>query len=148
VDGARPPEGVAGHLGSDGPMSAGDRVRLTLPADAAYGRIARLTASGLALRQGFSYEEVEALRRAVDEAVHLLVDPARGPLHRITVTFGIEASALTVQLVDVEDGRPLAPLEAAACARFTAAVAPLVDSVEVEAAASQVDLTKLLPAGT
>lgn len=127
------------------PLGAAERVRLTLPADAAYGRIARLTASGLALRQGFSYEDVEALRQAVDEAVRLLVEPPRAPRHRITVTFGIEASALTVQLVGTEDGDAQAPLEAAACARFTANVSDLVDSVRVEAAASQVDLTKVLP---
>jgi hypothetical protein len=66
-------------------------------------------------------------------------------MHRITLIFGIEASALTVQLVGVEDGHALVPLEPAACARFATTVADLVDSVQVSPAASQVDLTKVLP---
>ena len=106
--------------------------------------VRRCCCSGLALRQGFSYEEVEALRRAVDEAVRLLVGPARRPSDRLTVTFRIEPSAIGVELAGRTDGRPLAHLEDAACARFTARVAPLVDSVRVEPAAAWVDLTKLL----
>jgi anti-sigma regulatory factor (Ser/Thr protein kinase) len=125
-------------------LFAGDRVRLTLPADAAFGRIARLTASGLALRKGFTYEEVEDLRRAVDEAVRLLVGPGRGALDRLTVTFSIEDAGLAVELVGRDDGRRLPPLEPAACARFVARVASLVDTVRVEPDEGRVDLTKAL----
>ena len=123
-------------------LFAGDQVRLTLPADAAFGRIARLTASGLALRKGFTYEEVEALRRAVDEAVRLLVGPERGALDRLTVTFSIEEAGLAVELVGRDDSRLLPPLEAAAVVRFTEQVASLVDTVRVEPTEGRVDLTK------
>jgi hypothetical protein len=144
VDATRP-DASGGPAGDDGKgFLSGDRVRLTLPADAAFGRIARLTASGLALRKGFTYEQVEALRRAVDEAVQLLVGPERGPMERLTITFAIVDAGLTVQLVGRDDGRRLRPLEVAACRRFTERVAALVDEVHVEPAEGRVDLAKAL----
>ena len=50
-----------------------DEVRLVLPAQPEYVRLARLTAAGLASRMGFNYDEVEDLRIAVDELCYLLV---------------------------------------------------------------------------
>lgn len=48
-------------------MSADDEVRLDVPATPEFLRLARVTASGLASRLGFSYDEVEDLRLALDE---------------------------------------------------------------------------------
>ena len=141
VGATRPEALIAPPVNGEG-FFAGDQVRLTLPADAAFGRIARLTASGLALRKGFTYEEVEALRCAVDEAVRLLVGPERGVLDRLTVTFSIEETGLAVELIGRDDSRRLPPLEAGACARFTELVASLVDTVRVEPTEGRVDLTK------
>jgi hypothetical protein len=140
-------EANAGAIaGADDGMFAGDQVRLTLPADAVFGRIARLTASGLALRKGFTYEEVEELRRAVDEAVRLLVAPERGALDRLTVTFSIEEAGLAVQLIGRDDSRRLPPLGAEACALFTERVASLVDTVRVEPDEGRVDMAKAVAA--
>ena len=54
-----------------------DHIRLSVPADTRYARLARLTAASLAGRDGFTYDEVEDVRIAVSEACALLLG---GPL--------------------------------------------------------------------
>jgi hypothetical protein len=44
-----------------------DEVRLAVPATPEFLRLARVTAAGLASRIGFSFDEVEDLRLAIDE---------------------------------------------------------------------------------
>ncbi|MFN8017549.1 MAG: hypothetical protein U0P45_05445 [Acidimicrobiales bacterium] len=51
-----------------------DAIRLTLPAQAPFARVARLAISGLAARSGFAYDEVQDVRIAVGEAFGILVD--------------------------------------------------------------------------
>lgn len=54
-------------------LGTGGDVRLTVPAAPEYLRLVRLTAAGLASRLGFTFDEVEDLRIAVDElCFHLL----------------------------------------------------------------------------
>jgi serine/threonine-protein kinase RsbW len=48
-------------------------IRLTIPAESRYLRIARLTAAGVATDLGFDLESIEDLRVAVDEACALLL---------------------------------------------------------------------------
>jgi len=56
-------------------LRAGGEVRLVVPAAPEYLRLVRLTAAGLASRLGFTFDEVEDLRIAVDElCFHLLGD--------------------------------------------------------------------------
>ncbi len=50
-----------------------EEIKLSLPAIVAYSRVARLAVTGLASRVGFSYDEIEDLRIAVDEASTLLL---------------------------------------------------------------------------
>ena len=58
--------------------TSGD-VRLVVPAAPEYLRLVRLTAAGLASRLGFTFDEVEDLRIAVDElCFHLLGDGRNG----------------------------------------------------------------------
>jgi serine/threonine-protein kinase RsbW len=54
-------------------LRTGGDVRLVVPASPEYLRLVRLTAAGLASRLGFTFDEVEDLRIAVDElCFHLL----------------------------------------------------------------------------
>jgi Histidine kinase-like ATPase domain len=58
-----------------GDQLRGGDVRLVVPAAPEYLRLVRLTAAGLASRLGFTFDEVEDLRIAVDElCFHLLGD--------------------------------------------------------------------------
>ncbi len=57
----------------DEQLRTGGDVRLVVPAAAEYLRLVRLTAAGMASRLGFTFDEVEDLRIAVDElCFHLL----------------------------------------------------------------------------
>src|SRR3989475_12707102 len=59
----------------DEQLEDGGEVRLVVPAVPEYLRLVRLTAAGLASRMGFTFDEVEDLRIAVDElCFHLLGD--------------------------------------------------------------------------
>lgn len=74
---------------------ATEEVRLAVPALPEYVRLARLTAAGLASRLGFTFDEVEDLRIAVDELCYLIVGPA-GRDGSMTLTFGVDADSLHV----------------------------------------------------
>ena len=66
----------------DAPGRDGD-VRLVVPAAPEYLRLVRLTAAGLASRLGFTFDEVEDLRIAVDElCFHLLGGADNGIVDR------------------------------------------------------------------
>ena len=61
-------------------LRTGGDVRLVVPAAPEYLRLVRLTAAGLASRLGFTFDEVEDLRIAVDElCFHLLGDADDDP---------------------------------------------------------------------
>ncbi len=106
----------------------GDQVRLQLPADPAYGRVARITASSLALRVGLPFTQVDQLRLAIDEALVLLLrsEPADG---RIQVLLTVRADGLALDLAGTPGSNAIA--SAADLERFTALVAPIVDVAEV-----------------
>ena len=72
-----------------------DEVRLAVPALPEYVRLARLTAAGLASRLGFSFDEVEDLRIAVDELCYLLVGPDGRP-GQIVLRFAMDGSGLVI----------------------------------------------------
>ena len=83
-----------------------DEIRLTLPALPAYGRVARLAVTGLASRNGYSYDDVEDLRIAIGEAFGVLV-PEERPGGRLELTCLLLPDALDVTATR----RPPEPIE-------------------------------------
>jgi serine/threonine-protein kinase RsbW len=73
-----------------------DEVRLVVPAQPEFLRLARVTAAGLAGRLGFSYDEVEDLRLAIDELCFGLTGPHGRP-GTVQVRFLLHPSALEVR---------------------------------------------------
>jgi hypothetical protein len=73
-----------------------DEVRLLIPAEPGFLRLARLTAAAVASRMGFTFDEVEDLRIAVDELCYFLIG-GRGPTGTITLTCTIGSEGLTVR---------------------------------------------------
>jgi serine/threonine-protein kinase RsbW len=86
-------------------LGKGGNVRLVVPASPEYLRLVRLTAAGLASRLGFTFDEVEDLRIAVDElCFHLLGDgdgdgpdeqPAEGRTMDLTYSAGADSITIT-----------------------------------------------------
>ena len=107
----------------------GDEIRLSLPARADHGRIARVMVSRLGVRHGFRPREVEDLRIATDEAIILLLGAVGASDGSLTVRTRLEGSSLAVEVVASHAEEP----EAAALARFQELVADLVDDAELDA---------------
>lgn len=70
-------------------------VRLEVPAAPEFLRISRIMAAGVASRVGFTLDEVEDLRIAIDEVCFSMVGP-RGRSGTITLRYLLEADQLTV----------------------------------------------------
>ncbi len=83
---------------SDGVKPKGDRipeVHLALPAIPEFVRLARVTATGLASRAGFSIDEVEDLRLAIDELCFTLIG-TKGREGRLELRYRLDGSELEV----------------------------------------------------
>ncbi|TRY44295.1 anti-sigma B factor RsbW [Geobacillus sp. LEMMJ02] len=80
-------------------------VQLSIPADAQFIDVARLTLYGLAAKMGFSYEEIEDMKVAVSEACNNAVLHAyneRGGV--IHLCFEMRADALSITIRDEGKG--------------------------------------------
>jgi hypothetical protein len=119
---------------------APDVIRLVLPAEPDYGRIARIAASSLALRLGLTFAEIEDLRIAVDETVILLLRP-EGDAGDITLEFTVEPHALVIDAVTTA-GDDQHWFDRGALSRFDEIVHDTVDVHEVDEAARHVHLVK------
>jgi serine/threonine-protein kinase RsbW len=71
-------------------------VRLAVPAAPEFLRLARLTAAGVASRMGFTYDEVEDLRIAIDELCFALVG-SRGRAGTIELRYTFDDDGLVVE---------------------------------------------------
>ena len=58
------------------PIAEKDSIQLSLPMNAAYVSAARLTASSVANRMGFSTDEIEDIKAAVSEACTFIINKA------------------------------------------------------------------------
>ena len=74
-----------------------DRITLTVPAQGEYARTVRVTAAELASRLGMSYDEVDDVRLAAEEAFVYGCE-AVGEEGDISFTFIIEEGSLTVEV--------------------------------------------------
>ena len=74
---------------------AGEEVRLTMPATPPLMRVARLTAAGLASRLGFSFDEIEDVKIAVDELCFALVG-SKGRDGSLTVLYRLQDHQLEI----------------------------------------------------
>jgi hypothetical protein len=74
----------------------GEEVRLTMPATPQLLRVARLTAAGLAGRLGFSFDEIEDVKIAVDELCFALVG-SRGRSGSLTLTYRLGDHELEIR---------------------------------------------------
>jgi len=73
-----------------------DEVRLTLPSSPEFLRLARVTASGLASRMGFTVDEVEDLRLAIDELCFALTGNTPPP-GTVELRYSVDHDALEVR---------------------------------------------------
>ena len=72
-----------------------DEVRLAVPATAEFLRLGRVTASGLASRLGFTYDEIDDLRLAIDELCSSLIAHGSGE-GTVELRYGVSHDALRV----------------------------------------------------
>jgi hypothetical protein len=74
----------------------GGEVRLAVPAQPEYLRMTRILAAGVASRLGFTFDEVDDLRIAIDELCFSLVGP-EGREGTITVRYQVLPDGLAVE---------------------------------------------------
>jgi serine/threonine-protein kinase RsbW len=94
----------------------GEEVRLTMPATPQLLRVARLTAAGLAGRLGFSVDEIEDVKIAVDELCFALVG-SKGRVGSLTLTYRLANHELTIDgegVFSADGGDSPAPSELSA----------------------------------
>jgi hypothetical protein len=72
------------------------QVRLAVPASPEFLRLARLTIAGVASRMGFTYDEVEDLRIAIDELCFALVG-SNGRRGSIELRYTVQDDELVVE---------------------------------------------------
>ena len=77
-------------------MSTQDEVRLTVPATPEFLRLARVTATGLASRLGFTYDQVEDLRLAIDELCFALIG-TKGKIGSVNLHYVVASGGLEVE---------------------------------------------------
>lgn len=119
-----------------------DEVLLRLPARADYGRIVRIGAAALGIRQGLSFPEIDDLRLAIDEAVILVLGAAPAGAE-IWAVFRFDDGCLELELTCDE----AADLSGDSIDRFQRATEELIDEYAVDAARAWLRLRKTAAAG-
>jgi anti-sigma regulatory factor (Ser/Thr protein kinase) len=101
----------------------GEEVRLTMPATPQLLRVARLTAAALASRLGFSFDEIEDVKIAVDELCFAVVG-SKGRDGNLTIIYRLSDHHLEITGAGVFDGddREQAPAPSELSAQILAAV--------------------------
>ena len=106
-----------------------DEVLLCIPAQPEYGRIVRVGAAALGLRQGMSFAEIDDLRLAIDEAMILLLDGHQDDVEaNIDIVFRSDEGKLELEASRSVDGE----LRDAAVQRFDAITSGLIDDYDLD----------------
>lgn len=119
-----------------------DEVLLRVPARSEYGRIVRVGAAALGLRQGMSFAEIDDLRLAIDEAIILLLDGIEGGEESeqdIHIIFRVDDGALELHA----ERSVGASLNDAAVHRFDAITSGLIDDYDLDVARGRLRLRKI-----
>lgn len=82
---------------SDDRSGNGDIVELRVPATSAYLAVLRTASAGLAARLGFTLDDIEDLRIAVDEACSMVL-PLATPESMLTCQFELDTDVLQVRV--------------------------------------------------
>lgn len=91
------------------PVTAPDEVKLAVPAMPEFLRFIRVTAAGLGSRLGFTYDQVEDLRLAIDELCFSLTGSSGRP-GMVNVRFLVDEDSLEVLAEgSFQDGRETLP---------------------------------------
>jgi hypothetical protein len=119
-----------------------DEITLTLPADPRYGRVARVAATGVGMRLGLEWPDIQDLGLAIDETVILLLRP-EGSAGEMTFTFTIEADQLVIDAASTA-GTEQFWTDDAAISRFEEILDDVIDVHTLDADGRRVTLVKLL----
>lgn len=114
-------------------------MQLELPGSPEYGRVARIAAAHLALRRGFSLNEIDDLRLVIDELVVMLLGPGR-PVGRLDITYTVEGDEVAVDArvrTDTDVPLPVDRIE-----RFAELVGELVDAYDIDPSSHRIKLSK------
>ena len=79
-----------------------DEIQLEIPGSAEYLRLARLTAADVGARAGFSYEDIDDLRIAVDELCYAIGEADRDA--RLTLVYRVSHQRVEVEGVCDREG--------------------------------------------
>jgi len=112
-----------------------DEIRLEVPAAPEYLRLARLAVADVGARAGWSYEDIDDLRIAVDELCYAI--GAGAEQGRLTLTYRASPTGIEVEGVGEGTSPLAAPGELA-----EAIVTAVVDEYSLDAAARRFRFTK------
>ena len=121
--------------------TADDVISLTLPADPRYGRVARVAATGVGMRIGMSWPDIQDLGLAIDETVILLLRP-EGSEGEMTFTFTVQPDQLVVDAVSTA-GTEEFWADDAAIVRFEEILDDVIDVHTLDRVGRRVTLVKL-----
>lgn len=112
-----------------------ETVELKIPASASYLRLARLAAADVAARAGWTYEEIDDLRIAVDELCYAI--GAGSDSGWLTLTYAARDGHIEVQGTGTDTGAAIDPGELS-----EAIVSAVVDEFDLDRAAATFRLVK------
>jgi hypothetical protein len=126
---------------TEGAGASRDVVTLSLPADPRYGRVVRVAATGVGMRLGMEWPDIQDLGLAIDETVILLLRPeaAEGEM---TFTFTVEPDQLVIDAVSTADTGAFWA-DDAAIERFDEIVDDVIDVHTLDPSGRHVTLVKL-----